>query len=174
MCRKSLGIWIESIYIHVLCCLEAKFVLCSCVFKLNKVNISTYQHLAFLHQTLFLNILAGAACSDGMSMSTNRYLWITKQMRLCRVKAPDSTGRTGISCSSRPAKKPLLASNSSPHQHRNVAKNFGEALKTANPSLLLTHFTVMIFQPITAILGAHWMLKFRIIDTEFWGPWELW
>ena len=88
MCRKLLGIWIESKYIHVLCCLEAKFVLCSCVFKLNKVNISTYQHLAFLHQTLFLNILAGAACSDGMSMSTNRYLWITKQMRLCRVKVP--------------------------------------------------------------------------------------
>ena len=131
MCRKLLGIWIESKYIHVLCCLEAKFVLCSCVFKLNKVNISTYQHLAFLHQTLFLNILAGAACSDGMSMSTNRYLWITKQMRLCRVKAPDSTGRTGIYCLSRPANKSLLASNSSPHRHRNVA-NFGEALKTAD------------------------------------------
>ena len=174
MCRKLLGIWIESKYIHVLCCLEAKFVLCSCVLKLYKVNISTYQHLAFLHQTLFLNILAGAACSDGMSMSTNRYLWITKQMRLCRVKAPDSTGRTGISCSSKPAKKPLLASNSSPHQHRNVAKNFGEAPKTANLSLLLTHFTVRIFNQSQQYLVPIGCLKFRIIDTEFWGLWELW
>ena len=135
MCRKSLGIWIESKYIHVLCCLEAKFVLCSCVFKLYKVNISTDQYLAFLHQTLFLNILAGAACSDGMSMSTNRYLWITKQMHLCRVKAPNSTGRTGISCSSRPAKIPLLASNSSPHQHRNVARIL---VKSRRP--LIYHF----------------------------------
>ena len=159
MSRKSLGIWIESKYIHVLCCLEAKFVLCSCVFKLNKVNISTYQHLAFLHQTLFLNILAGAACSDGMSMSTNRYLWITKQMRLCRVKVPDSTGRTGIYCSSRPAKKPLLASNSSPIMTPERSEEFWWSAEDRES---LTSFNTLYpddFQPVTAILSTHWMLE---------------
>ena len=149
--------------------------------SLKTILRSTLAHitnLALLHRKQNNHIhdhtLAGAACSDGMSISTNRYRKITKQMRLCRVKIPDSTGRTGIICSSRPAKKPLLASNSSPHQHRNVAKNFGEAPKTANLSLLLTHFTVRIFNQSQQYLVPIGCLKFRIIDTEFWGPWELW
>ena len=79
MCRKSLGIWIESIYIHVLCCLEAKFVLCSCVLKLYKVNISTYQHLAFLHQTLFLN--AGAPTAVRHAYLAYLFFWKTPGQR---------------------------------------------------------------------------------------------
>ena len=97
--------------------------------SLKTILRSTLAHitnLALLHRKQNNHIhdhtLAGAACSDGMSISTNRYRKIAKQMRLCRVKIPDSTGRTGIICSSRPAKKPLLASNSSPHHQWNVAE----------------------------------------------------
>jgi len=60
------------------------------------------------------------------------------------VKIPDSTGRTGIICSSRPAKKPLLASNSSPHHQRNVAEEFEDALKNENLDAISTHFIVMV------------------------------
>ena len=122
-----------------------------------KVNISTYQNLALLHHTISPDQIGWCGLHRCESISTNRYPWIAKQMRLCRVKSPDSTGRTGINCSSRPAKKPLLASNSSPHRHRNVA-NFGEALKTADVLFLFNTLYRDGFQPITALLGVHWML----------------
>ena len=139
-------------------------------------TLAHIQNLALLHRKqnnhVYDHTLAGAACSDGMSISTNRYRKITKQMRLCRVKIPDSTGRTGIICSSRPAKKPLLASNSSPHHQRNVAEEFEDALKNENLDAISTHLIVMVANLSQLYLVFIGRSQFGTIDTEFGAPWN--
>ena len=85
---------------------------------------------------------------------------------------PDSTGRTGIICSSRPAKKPLLASNSSPHHQRNVAEEFEDALKNENLDAISTHLIVMVANLSQLYLVFIGRSQFGTIDTEFGAPWN--
>ena len=69
-------------------------------------------------------------------------------------------------------KKPLLASNSSPHHQRNVAEEFEDALKNENLDAISTHLIVMVANLSQLYLVFIGRSQFGTIGTEFGAPWN--
>ena len=75
-------------------------------------------------------------------------------------------GRTGIIYSLSPAKKPLLASNSSPH-HLKKKDAIADALKMEGSRSSFHHTDLNEDGPIKFLLGVDWPhFVFQTVDTE--------